>query len=78
MLPNLSWAHGTETRRGRRINIRLTHQLLADIIGASRETVSRHLKRLEDRGVLKRVGRRLAVDPETLESLLEERHSRTG
>ena len=78
VLLNLSRAHGTETRRGRRIDIRLTHQLLADIIGASRETVSRHLTRLEDQGALKRVGRRLAVDPETLESLLEERHNHKG
>lgn len=75
VLLNLSRAHGTETRRGRRIDIHLTHQLLADIIGASRETVSRHLKRLEHQGALKRVGRRLTVDPKTLASLLEERSS---
>ncbi len=78
VLLNLNRAHGTETHRGRRIDIRLTHQLLADIIGASRETVSRHLKRLERQGALKRLGSRLAVDPETLHSLLEERYSHKG
>ncbi len=75
VLLNLSRVHGIETRRGRQIDIHLTHQLLADIIGASRETVSRHLKRLEHQGALKRVGRRLAVDPESLASMLEERNS---
>lgn len=71
VLLNLSRAHGQETRRGRRIDIHLTHQLLADIIGASRETVSRHLKRLEQQGALLRDGRRLTVDPDILAELLE-------
>lgn len=75
VLLNLSKAHGLETRRGRQIDIHMTHQLLADIIGASRETVSRHLKRLEEQGALKREGRRLMVDPAVLSSLLEERAS---
>lgn len=75
VLLNLSKVHGRETRRGRQIDIQFTHQLLADIIGASRETVSRHLKRLEERGALKREGRRLTLDPTALSSLLEERTS---
>lgn len=78
VLLNLSRAHGQETRRGRQIDIHLTHQLLADIIGSSRETVSRHLKRLEELGALRREGRRLTVEPEVLHSLLEERNSPKG
>jgi CRP-like cAMP-binding protein len=78
VLLNLSRAHGRETRRGRQIDIHLTHQLLADIIGASRETVSRHLKRLEEQGALKREARRLTVDPEVLSFLLEERAAPKG
>lgn len=74
-LLNLSKAHGHETRRGRQIDIHLTHQLLADIIGASRETVSRHLKRLEELGALRREGRRLTVDPKALTDLLNDRTS---
>lgn len=75
VLLNLSKAHGRETRRGRQIDIHITHQLLADIIGASRETVSRHLKRLEEQGALNREGRRLTVDPDILAELLESRGS---
>lgn len=75
VLLNLSKVHGRETHRGRQIDIHLTHQLLADIIGASRETVSRHLKRLEEQGALRREGRRLTVDHKTLFALLEDKAS---
>ncbi len=73
VLLNLSKVHGRETRRGRQIDIHLTHQLLADIIGASRETVSRHLKRLEELGALMREGRRLTINHKTLFALQEEK-----
>lgn len=52
---------------GRRMGARLTHGTLARQIGASRETVTRHLAALEAEGYLRREGRRLVVmDPARL------------
>lgn len=52
---------------GRRIITRLTHEDLARRIGASRETVTRLLARLERQGSIRREGRRIVLaDPESL------------
>lgn len=57
---------------GRRIGARLTHGALARQIGASRETVTRHLAALEAEGHLRREGRRLVVtDPARLREAYE-------
>jgi len=46
---------------GRRATPALTHQQIADMIGASRETVTRIVKRLKDQGWLEQDGKRYLV-----------------
>jgi CRP-like cAMP-binding protein len=45
---------GTEVELGRLINLRLTHQELADTIGITRVTATKFLKQLENKGMISR------------------------
>jgi len=53
---------------GVRLDFPVTHELLGEMIGSARETVSRALDRLESTGFVVREGRsyRLQVNPETI------------
>ena len=55
-----------QTRRdaGRLSTPALTHQQIADMIGTSRETVTRVVKRLKQQGWLEQEGKRYLVSPE--------------
>ena len=68
-LLKLSAAHGVEERTGTAITLPLTHQILADMIGTSRETVTRHLRRLKRQGVVSQRGRTLIIQPTRLKAL---------
>lgn len=52
---------GQEVEQGRLIDLRLTHQDLAELIGATRVTVTRLLNDLEKQGVIQRVQRQFVV-----------------
>jgi hypothetical protein len=67
-LVQLARDHGFVVPDGVRLDVPLTHELLADMIGCARETVSRAIDRLESAGVIVRDGRcyRLQVNPETI------------
>lgn len=67
-LLQLARDHGFVVPDGVRLDVPLTHELLADMIGCARETVSRAIDRLESAGVIVRDGRsyRLQVNPETI------------
>jgi CRP/FNR family transcriptional regulator, cyclic AMP receptor protein len=60
---------GRVTPHGIRLDLPLTHQLLADAVGAARETVSVILRKLQRDGTIKRVGRTyvLKLPPHELE-----------
>lgn len=45
--------HGQTTGDGLRIALNMTHEEIAENIGASRESVSRILKELRNRGIIK-------------------------
>jgi CRP-like cAMP-binding protein len=49
------------SRNGRRVTPPLTHQQIADMIGTSRETVTRIVKRLKDQGWLEQEGKHYLV-----------------
>ena len=53
---------------GVRLDFPITHELLAEMIGSARETVSRAVEQLERSGVVVREGRsyRLRVEPERI------------
>lgn len=69
-LLKLGAVHGAEEATGTAITLPLTHQILADMIGASRETVTRHLGRLRRQGVVSQRGRTLLIQKARLESLV--------
>ena len=71
-LLNLSKAHGKEAEGKTGIALPLTHQILADMIGSSRETVSRHLARLQREGIVTQRGRTLLIHEARLKALLLE------
>jgi CRP/FNR family transcriptional regulator len=52
-LLHLAEEHGTQSEEGVRIPIVLSREELAQMVGVARETVSRELTRLQQRGVLK-------------------------
>lgn len=69
-LLKLSAAHGVEGEGGAAIALPLTHQILADMIGTSRETVSRHVGRLKQRGIVSQRGRSFRIQKTRLQALV--------
>jgi CRP-like cAMP-binding protein len=67
-LLQLAREHGRVSTDGVRVEFPITHELLGEMIGSARETVSRAIDRLEATGFLVREGRsyRLRVEPETI------------
>ena len=68
-LYQLARAHGKVCREGIEIDLPLTHDLLAQMIGCARETVTNTLARFQRDGLLTRNGRgyRLTIPPTALE-----------
>jgi CRP-like cAMP-binding protein len=56
-LVQLAQDHGRVSRDGIRLDLRLTHGLLAEMVGSARETVTRALEELEKEGFVVRNGR---------------------
>ncbi len=69
-LLKLAAAHGVKEKAGTAITLPLTHQILADMIGTSRETVTRHLRRLKRQGVVSQRGRTFLIQPARLRALM--------
>jgi CRP/FNR family cyclic AMP-dependent transcriptional regulator len=61
VLLQLAERYGKEVPNGTLINVRLTHEDLANLIGTSRETVTTQLTRFTRMGLLKRDARRFIV-----------------
>jgi len=57
----LSRKHGVQDSRGIIIDLKITHQELAELVGTSRETVTRTLARLQKKGILLLDGRRIVL-----------------
>ena len=57
LLQELSEKYGKETPAGRRIDIKLSHQELANLIGSTRETVTFELNKMKRRGEITVEGR---------------------
>lgn len=69
-LTKLGMAHGVEQKGWTAIMLPLTHQILADMIGASRETVTRDLRRLKRRGLVSQQGRTLLIQAARLKAFV--------
>ena len=74
-LYRLSFNYGVQTPVGIKINTRITHQFLADLIGASRVTISKIMIKLMDDGLIARHdGYFYILDLERLGEFSEEVH----
>ena len=67
-LCELAREHGRVGRTGIRIDLPVTHDLIADMVGCARETVTRAFDELQREGFVERRGSsyQLLVSPETL------------
>lgn len=64
VLEDLASAHGRDATEGRKIELPLTQDDLAAMVGATRESVNRAVQQLSDRGLVRRAGRFYVVrDP---------------
>jgi len=61
---------GDETPRGTRVSLRLTHEDLSNLIGASRETVTLLIHKFEELGLLRREGRELYINRDRMAEYL--------
>jgi CRP/FNR family transcriptional regulator len=61
---------GDETPKGTRLTLHLTHDLLSNLIGASRETVTLLIHKFEEIGLLRREGRDLFLNRKRLADYL--------
>jgi len=60
-LMQLAKRHGVQDARGIIINLRITHQELAEMVGTARETVTRTLAALRKQGAILVEGRRIVI-----------------
>jgi CRP/FNR family transcriptional regulator, cyclic AMP receptor protein len=68
-LLELSQKFGVQDARGTILILQVTHEDLADLVGASRQKVTEHMKELERQQVILRDGRKLIVIPERLQDV---------
>ncbi|MBM4258193.1 MAG: Crp/Fnr family transcriptional regulator [Deltaproteobacteria bacterium] len=68
-LLELARKFGVQDARGVILILQLTHEDLANLVGASRQKVTEHLKDLERQEAILRDGRRLIVVPEKLQEI---------
>lgn len=61
-LLRLSDKFGTSEEDGVKIEIDLTHQELADIVGTNRETVTRHLNKFKEKGIISQENGNIVIE----------------
>jgi CRP-like cAMP-binding protein len=66
-LLELSQKFGVQDARGTILILQVTHEDLADLVGASRQKVTEHMRELERQQMILRDGRKLIVIPERLQ-----------
>ena len=69
-LLELAQKFGAQDTRGTILTLRLTHSDLADLVGASRQRVTKQMRELEGQHLILREGRRLIVLPQRLRDLV--------
>jgi CRP/FNR family transcriptional regulator, cyclic AMP receptor protein len=77
VLLQLSEKYGEEVPAGTLINVRLTHEDLANLIGTSRETVTTQLNRFKRIGLLKREAKRFIVTKSRLTDFIRSEEIRS-
>ncbi|HEV8342701.1 MAG TPA: Crp/Fnr family transcriptional regulator [Candidatus Binatia bacterium] len=62
---------GVKDSRGTILSVRLTHEDLADMVGASRQKVTEHIKEFERQSAVLRQGRQLILIPQKLQEIVQ-------
>jgi CRP-like cAMP-binding protein len=70
-LMNLADRFGTTDPRGIVINVNISHEVLAGIVGASRQQVTEHLNQFDREKCISRDGRRIIINAQKLRRILE-------
>jgi CRP/FNR family transcriptional regulator, cyclic AMP receptor protein len=70
-LLNLGDRFGTANPRGISIALNLSHELLASLVGGSRQHVTEYLNEFDRNRMIFRDGRRIIIDPEKLQKILK-------
>jgi CRP/FNR family cyclic AMP-dependent transcriptional regulator len=70
-LLNLADRFGAADPRGISIALNLSHELLASLIGASRQQVTEYLNEFDHDRIIFRARRRIIIDPEKLQKILK-------
>jgi CRP/FNR family cyclic AMP-dependent transcriptional regulator len=70
-LLDLANRFGVKDSRGTILSVRLTHEDLADMVGASRQKVTEHIKGFEHQRAILRQGRQLILIPEKLQEIVQ-------
>jgi CRP/FNR family transcriptional regulator len=70
-LLNLADRFGTADPRGISIALNLTHELLASLVGASRQQITEYLNQFDHDRIIFRDGRRIVIDPKKLQKILK-------
>lgn len=70
-LARLADQYGVATKEGIRIDLGITHQEIAEMIAANRSTVTYHLSKLKQEGLLWKQGRSLILTPPQHAEILE-------
>jgi CRP-like cAMP-binding protein len=76
VLLRLSDRYGRDVASGILLNVRLTHEDLANLIGTSRETVTTQLNKFARLGLLRRQDRRLIVNQPALRAFIQSEEAR--
>ena len=74
-LLELAQKFGVQDDRGTILILQLTHEDLAELVGASRQKVTEHMKELERQQLILRDGRKLIVLPERLQEMISQEAS---
>ena len=70
-LMNLADRFGTTDARGIVIDVNISHEVLADIVGASRQQVTEHLNQFDREKCISRDGRRIIINAQKLWPIIE-------
>jgi len=70
VLLELAQKFGVQDDRGTILILQLTHEDLADLVGASRQKVTEHMRELERQQLILRDGRKLIVLPHRLQEMI--------
>jgi CRP/FNR family transcriptional regulator, cyclic AMP receptor protein len=70
-LMNLADRFGTTDARGIVIDVNISHEVLAGIVGASRQQVTEHLNQFDRKRCISRDGRRIIVNAQKLRRIME-------